>query len=843
MAPTCRLCLHAGRFILKPFTLLPRLTGRRLLFSIAATSILSAKCLHLYAHIEAMTPGDLARWWPTFFAQDLVILLLLRLLLDDKPQGYVNSNRALQLIAVTVASFLTAIHLALSSVNLSFFALVGSEIRWRNISVATDSSSRGLLLTGLWAVGLAFAAVMLTSCVLMSVNYFLAGFVLDSIKAPFSLIFSKIPWCGRFQKTTGYTHLPNDEEGFDAEVKSVTSESSPPKGRKCTKFLYGATCIMILVQMIASYVRPIDTSFIFVSWTPILLPFIDLTHSSSTLAKLRPVYNESLIRMWDDQTSLTAPEEWAWLPQEDGPVPGFEDWYHHTDHYNAKLDPFNQPNFEDDLLAELRGKLGQVDIRHVVLVMLESTRKDVFPLKKDGYIWNTIAASWDNKTIPPDVQARLANLTTTANYLTGEYNDGFNHNTTRRRGGINVHNNHPVGTYTLKSTIGALCGTAPLVADMNVDYLNHLSQPCLPHIFKAFNALDHSKDQAPTEHYTQYRWNTSYMLSVTGIYDKQDELMYSIGYTPEEYITKEYLQSETAAFGPTPYSEVRWQTLSEHALEDYIDDAFRTAQQNNTRVFLTHLTGSSHAPWSSHPDGEYSPLTPKSKLEDLSNYLNGIGYVDSWLQTILDIIDKNGATNETLLVFVGDHGLSLPEIGAISPYYIPNIGGFHVPLVFSHPHLPAIDIPHTPVNSISILPTILDLLIETGSLSPSDSQAARHLLHNQEGLSLLRPLEKETTHWQFTVMSPGGAQISTRSVRNPRWRIVVPVVEDIEWRFTDVEADPHELEHVVMSFDFAKFLGSVEREFGREAAMWAEEAAFVTRWWVDENAKRWRYSG
>jgi arylsulfatase A-like enzyme len=208
-------------------------------------------------------------------------------------------------------------------------------------------------------------------------------------------------------------------------------------------------------------------------------------------------------------------------------------------------------------------------------------------------------------------------------------------------------------------------------------------------------------------------------------------------------------------------------------------------------------------------------------------------------------VEEEGASNNTLVVMVGDHGLSVPETGAVTPYYQPNIGNFHVPLVISHPKLPPIDI-NTPVNSIPVLPTILDLLIETGSLSKSDRQAARDLVANYEGQSLIRPLQSSSKHtgqadWQFSVMNTGRAQISTRSARATKWRLVVPVIKDIEWRFTNLELDPHEKNGVV-SFDFVTFLGSVEKKYGADAAQWAEEAAFMTRWWVDENAKRWRYT-
>lgn len=89
-------------------------------------------------------------------------------------------------------------------------------------------------------------------------------------------------------------------------------------------------------------------------------------------------------------------------------------------------------------------------------------------------------------------------------------------------------------------------------------------------------------------------------------------------------------------------------------------------------------------------------------------------------------------------------------------------------------------------------------------------------------------------------MNPGGAMLSVRSSRHPNLRLVVPVVDNIEWRFTDLESDPHESQPTA-AFSFFAFLQVVEERYGVEKAQWAEEATFVSRWWVVENKKRYRY--
>lgn len=231
-------------------------------------------------------------------------------------------------------------------------------------------------------------------------------------------------------------------------------------------------------------------------------------------------------------------------------------------------------------------------------------------------------------------------------------------------------------------------------------------------------------------------------------------------------------------------------------------------------------------------------------LDMLSHYLNTEGYEDRWLRTILDLLDKQGVANETLIVFVGDHGISMPENDAVSPYYNPSIGIDHVPLVLSHPLLPAFDI-HDAVHSSQILPTILDLLLETNSLNNQSRQVASDLVHNYEGQSLIRPLLKENSttgqgNWQFVVVNPGRAMITARDARHPERHLVIPIIENVEWRLSDIDADPAE-HHSVQGFDFVSFLHSVEQKHGIEVAKWVEEGAFIARWWTEENHKRWRF--
>lgn len=823
-----------------------RFANRRFVFAVAAVAIIAAKLTHLFVHFSALSTSDIIRWGPTFFSQDLSILLVLRFLLDGPMFA---SLRWLRYIVSTLAAFAILFVLSLASISISFFFVAGSELHWRNIGLANDKSSMKMLMTGLFACALTLFGIAFMSWLLQDIIYVVAGVVIDILKWPFVYALNKFSIRQHLPMNVKYDHIPQQDvelasDHFSKDEDDNTSEvqQHPPRATKWTVLLYTGVGLALLYNVVLNIVRPEESSLIFMSWTLPLLPFVDFARSSPNLATMIPLHGTSINRDWDNRTAIADPIQLSWLPKD--PLPGFDDWYKPgKKHYLASEDPLKVSNLGEDIIPALRNKLADIDIRNVMLIKLESTRKDVFPIKKGSYMWDRLANSWENKIMPEAAAKKLGSLTPTANFLTGDYDDGFDHTEKKRRGGINCNNDHTTATYTLKSLTGTICGITPLVADFNIEYQHHIYQPCLPHIFGAFNSLL-EKGTGNSSDFTSYKWKSYYMQSVTETYDKQNHLTPVLGYPPENIINKEYLKKDTAKFGKDQLPDVNYYGMAEVALEKYVRDAFAQGKKDNERVFLTHLTSTSHHPFGIPKEVEYTALADDKNLNDLSHYLNAIGYVDGWLKKILDILDDEGVADETLVILVGDHGLSIPENNGLTPYFNPNIGNFHVPLVLSHPKLPPIDI-NDPVNSMQILPTVLDLLLETGSLQNASSQAAKDLVANYEGQSLLRPLKKETKSgqgaWQFTVMNPGRAKLSVRDPRQESWRLVVPIVENIEWRFTDLSSDPHE-KNGIRAFGFIEFLKKVEKEHGVKASKWAEEGAFMTRWWVEENSHRWEFN-
>lgn len=820
-----------------------RSANRRCIFAVASISTLAAKLVHIQTHISSLPTIHLVRWGYTFFAQDMALLLLVRLLLDTKPPFW--ARKVFRTGATILATFLMFYLILLGAITVSFFAVAGSEIHWRNIGLAADASSWVLFLSGLATLLLVTFIFFVTGLVLQDLLYITAGFGTDIVQWPIGYLCRKLLSLsssssrnGKYSKMTQQD--PELETKYGAREQRFTVLEMPPMLVPILRQLcYALVGTAILAQIVLSIIRPNESALNFMSWTPAVLPFVDFSNSSPNLDKLMPVLGSGIGRTWDHRSALHHPVSFPWLPQ-DKALRGFEDWFDRKPHYDAAADPLKISNMDEKVLSGLQNKLKDVPIRHVMLIILESTRKDVFPIKKDGLIWDRFSSSFNNKSLPTHMQDRLSTLTPTANFLTGDYYDGFEHKTKPRRGGISFKNAFTTASYTIKSIVGTLCGLSPLVADFNLEYLHHIYQPCLPHIFDVFNKLNRS--ESDREFFTTFKWRSWFMQSVTRKYDKYEPLMDAMGYQPGSLISKEYLQDDAAKFGKVDLPNINYFGMSEEAVDVYIRDAFAMAQSTNERVFMTHLTSTSHHPYAMPAGETYVPLG--NGLDDLSHYVNAIGYDDRWLGRILHILETEGVANETLVVLVGDHGVSIPENGILAPYYNPNIGTVHIPLVLSHPKLPAIELDDA-VMSSQILPTILDLLDQTGSLSLEQSQAAHDLAANYEGQSLIRPLktfsnETGQANWQFTVINPGRAMLGVRDARHPNWRLVVPIIDNVEWKFTNIELDPREA-HPVLGFDFTSFLPRVEKSYGIDAAKWAEEAAFMARWWVEENGKRWRY--
>lgn len=206
-----------------------------------------------------------------------------------------------------------------------------------------------------------------------------------------------------------------------------------------------------------------------------------------------------------------------------GKVPGFEDWDKSDEyalHYNADMAPLHISNLDQPVLEPIRKALADrsVTIKHVVLLKLESARADIFPLRKDSFMFERIADSWKDKVIPDDVLHQIANLTPTAEYLTG-IPTGFSSEGTvdtgrKSYGGIIAKNAYTTSTYTLKSLTGTLWG-----APVSGRFQPRVGTPRLPALLTS--RLRHAQPATRYQQRHQRLYEVAVALDVDAIRDRR----------------------------------------------------------------------------------------------------------------------------------------------------------------------------------------------------------------------------------------------------------------------------------------------------------------------------------
>jgi hypothetical protein len=597
----------------------------------------------------------------------------------------------------------------------------------------------------------------------------------------------------------------------------------------------------------------------------------------------------------------------SWLPEE--PMHGFERWYNeslfegphgrkghhehggpprgpgrrppprHRDGYFSKginydpiTDPLRLSNLDQDLIDSIAATLKEhkVAIKHVVLLSVECTRKDVFPFKKDSHLHEMIMKSQSSNFTAAEVNNQLAELTRNAETLTGE-TSGFGiggreyssarpgswRNLHKDKGGLNIQGALTGSTSSFKSSLGSHCGVHPLPVDFTVEAKQQIYQPCLPSILSLFNQnKDGYKKEHPGPDGRKFRrdamedrpWKSISVQSITDQYDHQDILYEHMGF--EETIVRETLLAPSAPHIPLE-KEINYFGFAETQIKPYLRDLFEAAESKNERVFLSHFTSTTHHPWalpeSFGASTDYIQPSRWHGQGPLNKYLNTIKYQDGWIGEVMDLLEDVGVADETLVVMVGDHGWTFEEDAAFhGTFENGHIANLRVPLLFHHPLLPRLQL-EINATSTSILPTILDLLSSTSSLSKKDTEIANNLVHQYEGQSLIRPFvtkKKGRQAWNVGVLNAGGAVLSVSSAAVP-YRLVLPVCKNGVYRFTDTLKDPNEL-NPIEEFSveaLSKKVSKIYKLEGEEVGQWVGDAAKVGKWWVLEQRRRWRFGG
>jgi len=852
-------------------------------FSLFFVSYFTAKLLHLGSHASSLPILLYVLYLPTFLLPDFLLLVVGKVLIYTQ-----NGNPTL--IQKFIGYLLALFTAGCSAAQIAFFLETGGEIQWMAADRVLSSGGLGLLLSGLPTVTLIFGALYGVAWIITPKFYDSVDFVLGRISAAFRQGYSLITKAPRIDEAQisligleeDRSPSPVDRESFTDNPKTPQQPLTP---RSAVAISF-TTLTAIIVVIILQLVRPRSPPYAHMSgslpitlvedflFQPINSEFC-LPHpvepSVFPFERFHAFFNSTQTLNWMPQSlSCTRDKGSASLP-----------WLDHSGDeelaYSPRCDPLKLSNLNASLIQNLGEsmKTQKPRIKNILLITLESTRKDMFPFKKGSRVYETILSTYTSPNAKAELDAKLANLTRTAAFLTGE-STGFDTEQEivdpkswksafkNGMGSVNVEGSITQAAYTFKSLVSSHCGVEPLPVDFTEETKGRIYQACLPHILEQLN---HSNDtniaektlsgkrQSSVPDYRADKWSSTLIQSVTDQFDNQDILDKQMGFN--HTITEAQLSDEHAKYYPPKQPWLNYFGLPETETMSYFRDIFLDGRQQGKRVFTSHITSTPHHPFATPKDwaGKLDYLNkqhwrPNDPLDD---YLNTIKYQDDWISEIFQMLHDVDALQETLVVMTGDHGLAFSSVDeSVSTLNNGHLSNFAVPLLFIHPDLPRTQI-RASTSQLSIIPTILDLLAESESLTTDATATARALLPLYQGNSLIRELDFSvpTTDgstgpaffqpFHFSAINPGGAVITIADA-STTFRLLLPLCSTSPLRFTDTAVDPGEQDPII-AWTIKDLVKIVKAKHGARAKEWAMLAEELGRWWVWNQRTRWGYWG
>jgi uncharacterized sulfatase len=198
----------------------------------------------------------------------------------------------------------------------------------------------------------------------------------------------------------------------------------------------------------------------------------------------------------------------------------------------------------------------------------------------------------------------------------------------------------------------------------------------------------------------------------------------------------------------------------------------------------------------------------ESDLKDCRRaYAAATSFVDAEVGRLLESVDRLGLTDNTVVVFISDHGYLLGEHGQWQKQLLFEESA-RVPMIFAGPGVSGRGGSPRTVEMLDIYPTLVELC---GLPKPK---------HKLEGKSLAPLLKDPAAKWNRPAYSqvtrkvgPGkdAKEIMGRSVRNERWRYTEWDGGKLGSELYDHDKDPHEFHNLAKDNKHSKVVDEMKQ--------------------------------
>ncbi len=184
------------------------------------------------------------------------------------------------------------------------------------------------------------------------------------------------------------------------------------------------------------------------------------------------------------------------------------------------------------------------------------------------------------------------------------------------------------------------------------------------------------------------------------------------------------------------------------------------------------------SPWIAN----FAAFSDDDRRSFLQAYLAGVSFTDAQAGRLLDALDRLKLSDNTLVIFLGDHGYHLGERGWWNKSTLFD-RSCRAPLIIAGPGVKAGQICRSPVEFVDLYPTVADFC---GLRAP-------HALAGKSLRPVLEDATREHKDAAFTLVTRGAEKFG-QSVRTARWRFTR--WSDGATELYDHDTDPEEMHDV-----------------------------------------------